>query len=102
MTLGDLDGSNAYLVFYCCALCLGIESELLVKQGRLLSETCFGMSDIFQLCAANRPDLFGAETELQKMFYLTPSKRPEGHRAKFYAAMMETYRKVFAEHAQGW
>ena len=102
MTIGDLDSSNGYLVFYCCALHLGIESDLLVKQDRLLSNTCFGLSDIFQLCAANRPDLFGAETELQKMFYLTPSARQKDHRKKFFAAMMKIYRKVFTEHASGW
>ena len=102
MTIGDLDSCNGYLFFYCCALHLGIESDLLVKQDRLLSNTCFSLSDIFQLCAAKCPDLFGAETELQKMFYLTPSARLKDRRAKFYAAMMETYRKVFAEHAQGW
>ena len=102
MTIGDLDSSNGYLVLYCCALHLGIQSDLLVKQDRLLSNTCFGLSDIFQLCAAKCPDLFGKETEMQKMFYLTPSARQKDHRAKFYAAMMETYRKVFAEHAQGW
>ncbi len=101
MTIGDLDGSNGYLVFYCCALCLGIESDLLVKQGRPLSETCFGLSDIFQLCAANRPDLFAKETELHRMFYLLPRDRPKDHRATFFALMMETYRKVYAAHAQG-
>ena len=102
MTIGDLDGSNGYLVFYCCALHLGIESDLLVKQDRLLSNTCFGLSDIFQLCANHRPDLFGAETELQKMFYLTPSAKQMDHRARFFALMMETYRKVFLEHEGGW
>ena len=55
------------------------------------------MASVFKFCSENRPDVFGEETELQKIFYHARNAREKYHKEKFLAAMMQAYRQLWDE-----
>jgi hypothetical protein len=97
LSQGDDDCSIVYLVLNCCALHLGIEAAKMPEQNRFLSNPCFELAKVFKFCSDTRPDVFGEETEVQKIFYHARNAREKGHKAKFLAAMMQAYRQLWDE-----
>ncbi len=57
----------------------------------------FDAAEVYKFCSDTRPDVFGEQTEVQKIFYLAKNSRDKGHKAKFLAAMMQADRQLWDE-----